>query len=152
MESSSALARKPPLYKEILVALLVGGLFGAIVGWFVGTFATFFATVVADDSANVTPGTRMSAFLGGMVGIPLGAVTGLIVSLPVRILSVRVFRFLNNPWIAAPFGAVIGWLVALLLLIRWYSSAGTAVYVGLLSMAVGGIVAAVTVLAKPKWL
>jgi len=152
MESSSSLARKPPLYKEILVALLVGGLFGAVVGWFVGTFATFFATLVVDDSVNATRGMRMSAFLGGMIGIPLGAVTGLVVSLPVRILSVRVFRFLNNPWLAAPLGAVIGWCFALLLLIRWYSSAGTAVYLGLHSMAVGGIVAAVTVLAKPKWL
>jgi hypothetical protein len=152
MESTNSLARKPPLYKEMFVALLVGSLFGAVVGWFVGTFATVFATVVADDSANATRGMRMSAFLGGMIGIPLGAVTGLVVSLPVRILAVRVFGFLKNPWLAAPLGAAIGWCCALLILLRWYSSAGTAVYVGLHSMAVGGIVAAVTVLAKPKWL
>src|SRR6266478_1090344 len=139
MESSNALPRNPPLYKEILVALLVGGLFGPVVGWFVGTFATLFATVVADDTGNVTRGMRMSAFLGGMLGIPLGAAIGLIVSLPIRLLSVRLFCFLSNPWIAAPLGAAIGWVFALLVLIRWYSSAGTAVYVGLHSMAVGGV-------------
>jgi hypothetical protein len=152
MESTNSLPRKPPLYKEVLVALLVGGLIGPVVGWFVGTFATFFASVVADDTGNATAGMRMSAFLGGMIGIPLGAIIGIGVSLPLRILSVRFFRFLNNPWLAAPLGAAIGWFFALLILIRWYSSAGTAVYVGLHSMAVGGIVAAVTVLAKPKWL
>ncbi len=152
MELSNSLPRKPALYKEILVALLVGGLLGPVVGWFVGTFATFFAIVINDDTGNVTRGMRTSAFLGGMLGIPLGAVIGLVVSLPLRILSVRFFRFLNNPWIAAPLGAAIGWLFALLILIHWYSSTGTAVYFGLHSMAVGGIVAAVTVLAKPKWL
>lgn len=152
MELSDSVPGKPPLYKEVLVALLIGGLFGPVLGWFVGTFATFFATVVADDTGNPTRGMRMSAFLGGMVGIPLGTVIGLIVSLPLRLLSVRLFHFLSSPWIAAPLGAAIGWAFALLVLIRWYSSAGTAVYVGIHSMAVGGIVAAVTVLAKPKWL
>jgi uncharacterized membrane protein len=152
MELSNSLPRKPSLYKEILVALLVGGLFGPVAGWFVGTFATFFTIVIADDTSNATRGMRTSAFLGGMLGIPLGAVIGLVVSLPIRILSVRCFRFLNNPWIAAPLGAATGWLFALLILIRWYSSAGSAVYFGLHFMAVGGIVAAVTVLAKPKWL
>jgi len=152
MELSNSLPKKHSLYKEILVALLVGGLFGPVVGWFVGTFATFFAIVVADDSRNVTRGMRTSAFVGGLIGIPLGALIGLVVSLPLRILSVRLFTFLKNPWFAAPLGAAIGWTCALLILVRWYSSAGAAVYVGSHSMAVGGVVAAVTVLAKPKWL
>ncbi|HXD32631.1 MAG TPA: hypothetical protein VN643_16030 [Pyrinomonadaceae bacterium] len=152
MESSNSLPKKPPLYKEILVALIVGVLFGAIVGWFVGTFVTFFATAVADDTRQATRGMRMSAFLGGMLGIPLGSVIGLVVSLPLRLLSARVFGFLKNPWLAAPLGAAIGGLFALLILIRWYPSAASAVYFGLHSIAVGGIVAVVTVLAKPKWL
>ena len=61
-----------------------------------GTFATLFATVVADDTVSVTRGMRVSAFLGGMLGIPLGAAIGLIVSLPIRLLSVRLFRFLKE--------------------------------------------------------
>ena len=152
MELSNSLTRKPPLSKEILVALLVGCFLGAIVGWFVGTFATFFATLVAIDSANVTRGMRTSAFVGGLIGIPLGAVTGIVVSLPIRLLSVRFFRFLKNPWLAALLGAAIGWCFAILILERWYPSVGAAVYVVTHAMAVGAVVAAVTVLAKPKWL
>ena len=152
MELSDSLARKPPLSKEILVALLVGSLLGAVVRWFVGTVATFVAAVVEVESANVTRGMRTSAFFGGIIGIPLGAVTGLVVSLPIRLLSVRLFRFLKNPWLAAPWGAAIGWCFAFLILRRWYPSAGAAVFVVMHAMAVGAVVAAVTVIAKPKWL
>ena len=152
MESSNSLPRKPPLYKEILVAVLVGGFFGSVIGWFIGTFATFFAVVVADDSGNPTRGMRMSAFLGGMIGIPLGAVIGLVVSVPLRILSVKLFRFLRNPWLAAPLGVILAWCCAILFLLREDQSAGAIVYFGLHSTFVGGIVAVIAVLAKPKWL
>ena len=152
MEATNPISAKPPLYKEILVALFVGGLFGPLVGWIAGMFATFFATVVADDTINSTRGMRTTAFVGGLIGIPLGAITGLVVSLPVRIFSVRLLPFLRNPWVAAGVGAAIGWLCALVILAFWNSSAGTTVYVGLHSIAVGGIVASVSVLAKPKWL
>jgi len=152
MESSNLVSRKPPLYKELLVAALVGGLFGPLIGWFVGTFAAFFAVVVADDSGHSPRGMRMSAFLGGMIGIPLGATIGLLVSLPLRILSARFFRFLDNPWVAASMGVVIGWCCAILILVRQEPSAGAIVYFGLHATVVGGLVAVVAVLAKPKWL
>ena len=110
--------------------------------------AMFFASAII----NATRGMRTSAFVGGLMGIPLGLLVGLIVSVPLRLLSVRVLRFLNNPWLAAPIGAAIGWCCGFLVLVYWNSSIGTVVYVGLHSMFVGGMVAVVTVLAKPKWL
>jgi hypothetical protein len=134
------------------VALLVGGLFGPLIGWLVGTFAAFITSVLIDDSGNNVRGMRISAFLGGLIGIPLGLVEGLAVSTSLRVLSTRVLKFLNNPWLAAPVGAVIGWFGGFLILIYWYSSYGTVIYVGIHSMAVGGVVGAVTVLARPKWL
>jgi hypothetical protein len=143
---------KPPLYKEILVGLLVGGLFGPLVGWLAGMLATLFASVIADDSASGARGMRTSAFVGGLIGIPLGLITGLVVSLSLRVLSGRMLKFLQNPWFAAPFGAVIGWFCGLVILIYWSSSIGTVVYVGLHSMLVGGAVGLVTVIARPKWL
>ena len=145
MESAST---KPPLHKEVLVALLVGGLFGPLVGWLAGMIATVFASSIIDQ----TNGMRTSAFVGGLIGIPLGLLIGPIVSLPLRILSARLLRFLRNAWLAAPLGGAIGWCCGLLVLLFWNSSIGTVVYVGLHSMFVGGMVAVVTVLAKPKWL
>ncbi len=152
MESSNSLPRQPPLYKEIIVAVLVGGLFGPILGWLIGTFATFFAVVIADDAGKSTRGMRMSAFLGGMIGIPLGAVIGLVVSVPLRILSVKLFRGLCNPWLAAPLGVILAWSCAFLFLLRQDPSTGVVVYFALHSTFVGGGVAVIAVLAKPKWL
>ena len=90
---------RPPLYKEFLVGLLVGGLFGPVLGWFFGTFATFFA-ITAMDTTNVR-GLKTSGFLGGLMGIPLGLATGVIVSLPLRLLSTQGLTFLKKPWLAA---------------------------------------------------
>ena len=143
-----ASASRPALYKELLVALLVGVLFGALVGWLAGMLAMFFASAVIDE----TRGMRTSAFIGGLMGIPLGALIGIVVCIPLRILSARVLPFLKNPWFAAPLGAAVGWCGGFVVLLYWNTALATIVYVGLHSMFVGGMVATVTVLAKPKWL
>jgi hypothetical protein len=143
---------RPPIYKEILVGLLVGSLFGPLIGWLAGMLATFFASVIVDDSGNNVRGMRTTAFVGALIGIPLGLIIGLVVSLPLRLLSTRVLNILKSPWAAAPLGAIIGWICGFVVLIFWHPSIGTIVYVGLHSMFVGGLVAIVTVLAKPKWL
>jgi|KBSSwiStaDraftv2_1062776.scaffolds.fasta_scaffold145511_1 hypothetical protein len=96
---------KPPLYKEFLVGLMVGGLFGPLVGWFIGTFAAFFA-VAAMDTSNVRS-MRSSTFIGGLIGIPLGFATGVLVSLPLRLMSTQGLTFLKNPWLAALLGAIM---------------------------------------------
>jgi hypothetical protein len=139
---------RPPLYKELVVALLVGGLFGPLIGWLAGMLATFFASAITDE----TRGMRTSAFIGGLIGIPLGALIGIVVCIPLRILSARLLPFLKNPWFAAPLGAAVGWCCGFVVLLYWNTALATIVYVGLHSMFVGGIVATVTVLAKPKWL
>jgi len=141
---------KPPLYKEIIVGLLVGGLFGPVVGWFIGTFATFFA-VTAMDTNNVRT-MRGSGFIGGLIGIPLGFATGLVSSLPMRLISARGPAFLKNAWVAASVGAIIGWAVAYFILFSWYSTIGSLLYIVIVCMVVGGITAGVAVIAKPKWL
>jgi len=141
---------KPPLYKEILVGLFVGGLFGPVIGWFIGTFATFFA-VTAIDSDNVRT-MRTSGFIGGLIGIPLGFVTGLISGLPLRLLSSRVLTLLRNPWLAAGVGMLIGWSFAFFILLRWYPTVGSLIYVVIVCMVVGGITGGVAVIAKPRWL
>jgi hypothetical protein len=141
---------KPPLYKEFLVGLLVGGLFGPVLGWFIGTFATFFA-VTAMDTANVRS-MRGSGFIGGLIGIPLGLATGVIVSLPLRLVSTRGLTFLKNPWLAALAGTLIGWVCGYLILTTWYSTFGSLIYVVIVCMVVGGLTGSVAVSAKPKWL
>ena len=110
--------------------------------------ASFFASAIIDE----TRGMRTTAFVGGLLGIPLGLLTGLMVSIPLRLLSARVLKILRNGWFAAPVGGVIGWCCGFVVLIYWHPSIGTVVYVGMHSMFVGGLVAVVTVLAKPKWL
>ncbi len=144
------ISTNPPLYKEVLVAILVGSMLGPIIGWFIGTFATFFAAV-AIDTSNIR-GMRVSAFVGGLIGIPLGLAIGLMVSLPLRVLSSQVFFFLKNPWLAGLVGAVIGWICAYVILRNWYPSSGTLVYAVIHSMVVGGVVGGITVIAKPTWL
>ncbi len=130
------------------MALLVGGLFGPLIGWLGGMLASFFASAIIDE----TRGMRTTAFVGGLIGIPLGLLTGLMVSIPLRLLSARVLKILRNSRFAAPVGGVIGWCCGFVVLIYWHPSIGTVVYVGMHSMFVGGLVAVVTVLAKPKWL
>ena len=141
---------KPPLYKDVFVGLLVGGLFGPVIGWFIGTFATFFA-VSAMDPANVRA-MRTPGFVGALIGIPLGLVTGLVAGLPLRLLSSRVLTFLRNPWIAGGIGIFIGWSFAFFILLRWYPTVGSLIYVVTVCMVVGAITGGVAVIAKPKWL
>ena len=141
---------KPPLYKELFVGLLVGGLFGPVIGWFMGTLATLFA-VAAVDSGNVRA-IRTPAFVGGLIGIPLGLATGLVASLPLRLLSSRVLTFLRNPWIAGGVGILIGWSFAFFILLRWYPTIGSLIYFVTVCMVVGAITGGVAVIAKPKWL
>ena len=141
---------KPPLYKEFLVGLLVGGLFGPVLGWFFGTVATFFA-MTATYTTNVR-GLRTSGFLGGLIGIPFGFATGLIVSLPLRLLSTRGLTFLKNPWLAGLIGTLIGWVCSYVILTSWYPTFGGLIYVVIVCMVVGGLTGSVAVSAKPKWL
>ena len=110
--------------------------------------AMFFASATIDE----TRGMRTSAFIGGLMGIPLGAVVGLVVCFPLRILSSRVLPFLKNVWFAGGLGAAIGWCCGFVVLLYWNTALATIVYVGLQTMFVGGMVAVITVLAKPKWL
>ena len=141
---------KPPLYKEFLVGLMVGGLFGPVIGWFIGTFATFFA-VTAMDTSNVRS-MRGSAFIGGLIGIPLGLGTGVFVSLPMRLMSTRGLTFLKNSWLAALLGAIMGWLCGFLILRTWYLTFGSLIYVVMVCMVVGGVTGSASVSARPKWL
>jgi len=137
------------VYKEFLVGLIVGGLFGPIIGWFIGTFATFFAVTAMTSDVR---GLRTSAFIGGLMGIPLGLATGVIVSVPLRLMSTRVLALLKNPWVAAPVGAIIGWFCGYLILTVWYPTFGSLIYVVMVCMVVGGVTGSVAVIAKPKWL
>jgi len=141
---------KPPLYKEFLVGLMVGGLFGPLIGWFIGTFATFFA-VTAMDTSNVRS-MRGSAFIGGLIGIPLGLATGVLVSLPLRLMSTQGLTFLKNPWLAALLGAIMGWFCGYLLLTNWSPTFGSLLYVVMVCMVVGGVTGSASVSARPKWL
>lgn len=130
------------------MGLIVGGLFGPVIGWFIGTFATFFAVTAMTSDVR---GLRGSAFIGGLIGIPLGLATGIIVSLPLRLISTR-SALLKNPWLAALVGAIIGWFCSYLILTVWYPTFGSLIYVVMVCMVVGGVTGSVTVSAKPKWL
>ena len=141
---------RPPFYKEFLVGLMVGGLFGPLIGWFIGTFATFFA-VSAMDTSNVRS-MRGSAFIGGLIGIPLGLATGVVVNLPLRLISTQGVTFLKNPWIAALLGAIMGWFCGYLILRTWYPTFGSLIYVVIVCMVVGGVTGTASVSARPKWL
>ena len=141
---------KPPLYKEFLVGLMVGGLLGALIGWFIGTFATLFA-VNAMDTPDVRS-MRGSAFIGGLIGIPLGLAIGVLVSLPLRLVSSRGLTFLKNPWLGALLGAIMGCFCSYLILTTWAPTFGSVIYIGMVCMVVGGATGSASVSAKPKWL
>ena len=138
---------KPPVYKQILVGLLVGGMLGPLIGWFIGTFATFFTSAMLD---NGTRGMRTSAFVGGLIGIPFGLITGVLVATLVRI----VFSILNSaqPWLAATLGCLLGFASGYLIHQFWNPSEVSFVYLTIHSVVVGGVTAAVASVAKPKWL
>ena len=141
---------RPPLYKELLVGLLVGSLLGPLIGWFIGTFASLFAVTATD--INGVRSLRGSAFIGGLIGIPVGFVIGVIVSPLLRLISTQLFSVLKNPALAAIGGAFLGWLCSYLTVGLWYATLGSVLYVVIVSMVVGAIAGAVVVMAKPKWL
>ena len=140
---------KPPLYKEFLVGLMVGGLLGPLIGWFIGTFAALYA-VMAMDTSQV-PSMRGSGFIGGLIGIPFGLVTGIFVSIPLRLISTRL-TFLKNPWLAAPLGAILGCFCSYLILTVWSPTFGSVIYVVMVCTGVGGVTGTAAACAKPKWL
>lgn len=152
--SSQSISTKPPLYKQALVGLLVGGALGPVVGWFVGTLLTFFLVVMINESENVQPaaGMRLSAFVGGMLGILLGLITGVLVSLPLRIISSTIFKSLTNPWSGAAFGAVLGLGSGYLIHQYWHPSLEAFLFSIVHSVILGAVIGSVTVIAKPKWL
>jgi len=140
---------KPPVYKEFLVGLIVGGLFGPVIGWFIGTFAMFFAVTAMTSNVRGPENVR---FHWRVNGDSLGLGTGVIVSLPLRLMSTRGLALLKNPWLAALVGATIGWFCGYLILTAWYPTFGSLIYVVTVCMVVGGVTGSVAVSAKPKWL
>ena len=86
------------------------------------------------------------------MGIPIGLATGVVVSLPLRLMSTRGLALLKNPWLAALVGATIGWFCGYLILTAWYPTFGSLIYVVTVCMVVGGVTGSVAVSAKPKWL
>jgi hypothetical protein len=141
----------PPLYKEILVGIMVGGMLGPLIGWFIGTFATFFAVVAMDIDTSNMRGMKASAFMGGLIGIPFGLATGLLIGLPLRVSS-RFVYLLKDHWIGGAVGTLMGSLCGYVILRNWYPSSGSLIYVEALCMVVGAVVGTITVIAKPKWL
>jgi hypothetical protein len=102
------------------------------------------------DTNNV-PTMRGSGFIGGLIGIPLGLATGVVSSLPARLIATRGPVFLKNFWVAAGVGAMISWLVAYFILFNWYPTVGSLLYFVIVCTVVGAITAGVAVIAKPKW-
>ncbi|MBV9927547.1 MAG: hypothetical protein JOZ96_21195 [Acidobacteria bacterium] len=147
-------AADAPVYKQLLVGLLVGCLLGPIVGWFIGTFATFFAVAAADAYPNgvATRGMRLTAFVGGLLGLPLGLVVGALVGVPVRLLSAAVIKALKNVWAGGALGSLLGLGAGLLIHRYWHPSPEAFVYTITHSVVVGASVGAVAVLANPTWL
>ena len=103
------------------------------------------------DTFNVRS-MRGSAFIGGLIGIPLGSATGVLVSLPLRLMSTHGLTFLKNPWLAALLGTIMGWFCGYLILTNWSPTFGSLIYVVMVCMVVGGVTGSASVSAKPKWL
>jgi hypothetical protein len=132
-----------------MVGLMVGALLGPLIGWFIGTFATFFTSTLVTDS---TRGLRISAFVGGLVGIPFGLITGVIVATPIRI-AFSIFSYNRpRPRLAATLGGLLGFGSGYLIHQFWNPSEVSFLYLTIHSVAVGGVTAAVAAAAKPKWL
>jgi hypothetical protein len=108
----------------------------------------------ADEYPNgvATRGMRLTAFLGGLIGILLGLIVGPLVSLPIRLLSSTVLEALKNVWAGAALGSLLGLGSGLLIHQYWHPSPEAFVYTIIHSVVVGTSVGAVTVIAKPKWL
>jgi hypothetical protein len=140
---------KPPLYKQVLVGLLVGGLMGPIIGWFIGTFATFFTSILWNNSVR---GMRITAFVGGLIGIPLGFITGVLVATLVRVLFTILRYEKARPWLSATLGGLLGFESGYLIHQFWNPSEISFLYLTIHSVVVGSVTATVAAMAKPKWL
>jgi hypothetical protein len=144
-----ALRLKPPLFKQALVGLLVGATFGPVIGWFIGTFVTFFTSAWLD---NGTRGMRTSAFVGGLIGIPFGFMTGVLVATPVRLVFSSFPENEGMLWLAVTVGCLLGFGSAYLIHQFWNPSDISFVYLMIHSVVVGGVTGSVASMAKPKWL
>jgi hypothetical protein len=143
---------KPPIYKQVLVGLVVGGLMGPLIGWFIGTFATFVTSTLLDDSMRGMRGMRITAFVGGLIGIPLGFITGVLVATTVRLLFTVLLYGKAQPWLAVTLGCFLGLASGYLIHQFWNPSDVSIVYLTIHSVVVGGVGATVAAMAKPKWL
>ena len=146
---SEPLNLKPPVYKQALAGLIVGAMLGPLVGWFIGTFAILFTSVQMTNSAR---GMRTSAFVGSLIGIPFGFITGVLVATPSRIVSSTFFHERPHPRLAATLGCFLGFGSGYLIHQFWNPSEVSFIYLAIHSVVVGGVTAAVAALAKPKWL
>ena len=140
---------RPPIYKQVLVGLMVGAMLGPLVGWSIGTFATFFTSALMDSG---TRGVRTSAFVGGLIGMPLGLIIGVMVATPIRIVSSILFGDKLQPWLTATLGALLGFASGYLIHQFWNPSDVAFVYLTILSVIVGAMTGTVASVAKPKWL
>jgi hypothetical protein len=151
--SSTSVRPDPPIYKQALVGLMVGATLGPLVGWFIGTFAMLFVGMTSDDLQNTTrTGMRMSAFAGGLLGIPFGLIVGPLVGLPLRLMYSTVAKFLTDYRLGAAFGALFGMLVGYIIHWFWHPSSDAFTYIMIHSVFVGACVGILTVTAQPKWL
>jgi len=141
------------MYKQALVGLLVGLTLGPLVGWLAGTIATFVAVSISDSFYNGSiQQTRMSMLGGGLIGIPLAAITGPLVGLPLRIVSSTMTEPITNTKIGGVAGGSIGLGAGLLVHLFWNPSPESLIYLIIHSTSVGICVGMLTVVAKPKWL
>jgi len=140
---------KIPLFKQVLVGLLVGATLGPLIGWFSGTFVTLFTSAWLSDS---TRGMRTTAFVGGLIGIPFGFVTGVLVATPVRLLFLSFPENRIKLWLLATIGSLFGIGSSYLIHQFWNPSDISFVYLIVHGAAVGGVTGTVASLAKPKWL
>lgn len=140
---------KPPLFKQVLVGLLVGATFGPVIGWFSGTFITFFTSAWL---VSGTRGMRTTAFVGGLIGIPLGFITGVLVAVPIRLVFLSFPENRVKLWLVAMVGCLSGVAVGYLIHQFWNPSDMSFVYLMIHGIVVGGLTGTVASMAKPKWL
>lgn len=128
---------------------MVGAMLGPLVGWFIGTFATYFTSILMTNDIR---GMRISAFVGGLIGIPFGFITGVLVATPSRIVFSTFFYDKPKLGLAATLGCLLCFGSGCLIHQFWNPSEVSFIYLTIHSVVVGGVTAAVAALAKPKWL
>jgi hypothetical protein len=144
--------RKPSLFKQALVGVVVGATLGPVIGWFIGTFVTFFTSVWLDDSMRGIRGMKTTAFIGGLLGIPFGFMTGVLVAPPVRLAFLSLPENRVKRWVVGTVGCLLGFGSSYLIHQFWNPSEISFAYLIIHSVIVGGVTGAVASLAKPKWL